>query len=429
MLLILIVFANVTSISADCSKLNYYNVTNSEIQKIKTAITKMTGFTVLGYKETYAVPPNTEELILTADEIVQNNGFELVEHRVAIPGGQTLSLYRISDRRPGPVIFLMHGLFGSHEDWILAGKNGLAYILADEGFDVWMGNARGNKYFRERDHFEADCKEFWHFSWDEMARYDLPASIDYVLESTGHKTMIFIGYSQGSTSAIVLLSEFKQYNHKISLFIALAPLAFVSNARSPLLRMFSLREDESYILRKAVGLQEFVPNVILTNSLKTVNCDNGTLTQYVCKSFMFQICGFNINNLDIRNLPLILKRYPSRGSSRTLMHYAQILRSGEFRRYDYGQNENLNIYGSLLPPDYIVENITTPVMLFYSNNDWISNNTDVEMLIEKLPNVLSSIIIDGYSHLDYIFASNAKLTVYAKLLALIRKHKKYWRHM
>lgn len=426
-LLILIVFANVTSISADCSDLNYYNVTDSEIQKIKTAITKMNDFTLLGSKDTYAVPRDTEELILIADEIVQNNGFDLIEHSVALPGGQTLSLYRISNRRPGPVVFLMHGLFGSHEDWILAGKNGLAFYLANEGFDVWMGNARGNKYFRERDHRDANCKEFWHFSWDEMARYDLSASIDYVLESTGRKTMMFVGHSQGSTSAIVLLSELKQYNHKISLLIALAPLAFVSNSRSPLFRMFSLQEDDPYILRKAVGLQEFVPNEILTNSLKNVLCDNGTLTQYVCKNFMFQLCGFNKDNLDIPNLPLIMKRYPSRGSSRTLMHYAQILASGEFRRYDYGQNENLNIYGSLLPPAYSLENITTPVIMFYSNNDWISNNTDVETMIEKLRKVISAIIIDGYSHLDFIFASNVKLMVYSKVLGLIRKYKKYWR--
>lgn len=422
-----IVFANVVSISADCSELNYYNVTDLEMHKLKIAVTKVKDFTILGGREDFEVPCDKEEFQLTPDELIRKIGLEPEEHRVTTPGGRGFSIYRINSKHPGSVIFLMHGLFGSHEDWILAGKNGLAYYLADEGFDVWMGNARGNKYFREHDNFEAHCKEFWQFSWDEMGRYDLSASIDYVLENTGRKKMIFIGYSQGSTSAMVLLSDFKQFNSKIALFIALAPITFVSNVRSPILKILASRDNENYIMRKAIGLQEFVPIKALTKSLASVLCDNGTITQYVCTNFMFQLCGFNINNLDIPNLPLILKRYPSRGPTRSLLHYAQILASGQYRRYNFEQNENINVYGSLLPPEYLLENITTPVILFYSNNDWISNNTDIEMMIEKLPKVISTNVIDGYSHLDFIFANNVKSMIYSKLVGLIKKYKKYWR--
>lgn len=424
---LLIVFANVTSILADCSEFKHSNVTDLEIQKIKIAVTKVKDFTILGGKEQFEVPCDKENFHISVDEIVQNSGFELEEYQVTTAGRSRLALYRVKNKRPGSVVLLMHGLFGSHEDWILTGKNGLAHYLADEGFDVWMGNARGNKYFRQYDNFDAQCKEFWHYSWDEMGRYDLPAFIDYILEKTARKKIIFIGYSQGSTSAMVLLSDFKEYNSKIALFIALAPIVFISNARSPILRMLSSRENEVYAMRKGMGLQEFVPNEIVVKSLSTTLCDNGTITQYVCKNFMFQLCGFNINNLDIPNLPLILKRYPSRGSSRTLLHYAQEMENGHFRRYDFDQSENMNVYGSLIPPDYFLQNITTPVILLYSNNDWISNNTDVEILIEKLPKVLSSVIIDGYSHLDFIFASNVKSMVYTKVIGLIKKYKKHWR--
>lgn len=425
---LLIVFAYVTSISGDCSAIMHYNVTDLDLENIKIAVTKVNDFTILGNKERSAVPSDKEEFQVTTDELVRKYGFEIMEHTVTLLDGLTMPLYRINNRRPGPVIFLMHGLFGSHEDWILAGQNGLANFLADEGFDVWMGDARGNKYFRQHQ-FNAQCKEFWRFSWDEMAIFDLSASIDYVLENTGRQSLIFIGYSQGSTSALVLLSNLKQFNRKISLFIALAPLAFLSNAKSPLLRVFSLSGNVSYIMRKTVGLQEFVPNKVLTQSLSTVLCDNGNRTQYICNNFMFQLCGFNVNNLDTQNLPLILKRYPTRGSSRTLFHYAQLVASGQFRKYDYGEAENFNVYGSPNPPNYCLENITTPTILLYSNNDWMSNNIDVEMLMEKLPRVISSNVIEGYSHLDFIFANNVKSMVYSKLLGLIKKHKKYWRYV
>ena len=39
---------------------------------------------------------------------------------------------------------------------------------------------------------------FWDFSWDEMAEYDLPAEIDYVLKTTGAQTLSYISHSQGT---------------------------------------------------------------------------------------------------------------------------------------------------------------------------------------------------------------------------------------
>ena len=35
------------------------------------------------------------------------------------------------------------------------------------------------------------------WSWQEMAKYDLPATIDIVLETSKKKNLYFIGHSQG----------------------------------------------------------------------------------------------------------------------------------------------------------------------------------------------------------------------------------------
>lgn len=56
-----------------------------------------------------------------------------------------------------------------------------------------------------------------------------------------------------------------------------------------------------------------------------------------------------------------------------LLHYAQEILSGHFRKYDYGIIRNLLKYGSATPPDYVIENITAPIALFYSLNDWFAN--------------------------------------------------------
>ncbi len=36
-------------------------------------------------------------------------------------------------------------------------------MLSDRGFDVWMGNARGNAYSREHLNFTTDSDEYWRF--------------------------------------------------------------------------------------------------------------------------------------------------------------------------------------------------------------------------------------------------------------------------
>lgn len=74
------------------------------------------------------------------------------------------------------------------------------------------------------------------FSWHEIGIYDLPATIDYILNKTGYSDMYYIGYSQGTTVFFVMATERSEYNAKIRGMCCLAPIAFLSNQRSPLLK-------------------------------------------------------------------------------------------------------------------------------------------------------------------------------------------------
>lgn len=40
-----------------------------------------------------------------------------------------------------------------------------AFIIANQGYDVWLGNSRGNKYSRTHVTKSADSIDFWDFSW------------------------------------------------------------------------------------------------------------------------------------------------------------------------------------------------------------------------------------------------------------------------
>lgn len=52
--------------------------------------------------------------------------------------------------------------------------------------------------------------------------------------SATENNLVYIGHSMGTTMGFVLLSEKPEYNDKVKLFIALAPVAFMTHVKSPI---------------------------------------------------------------------------------------------------------------------------------------------------------------------------------------------------
>lgn len=109
---------------------------------------------------------------------------------------------------------------------------------------MWLGNARGNVYSCNHTSLNPygsskERKHFWSFSWHEIGYYDLPKSIDYVLNQTGVRKLQFIGHSQGSTAFLVMTSDKPEYNDKIELMHGLGPVAFLSHVISPAIRVIA----------------------------------------------------------------------------------------------------------------------------------------------------------------------------------------------
>lgn len=113
-----------------------------------------------------------------------------------------------------------------------------AFLLSDNGYDVWLGNSRGTDHCLRHKTFSTDSKEFWNFSFHEIGFYDLPAMIDYMLRWTNSTKTFYVGHSQGSTSILVLLSARPEYNEKIIQAHLMAPAAFMKNLPHPLVKLF-----------------------------------------------------------------------------------------------------------------------------------------------------------------------------------------------
>ncbi|KAE9132610.1 hypothetical protein PF007_g3673 [Phytophthora fragariae] len=69
-------------------------------------------------------------------------------------------------------------------------------------------------------------------NYQEMALYDMSAIINYVLTTTGHSTLCYVGNSEGTMQAFAGFSVDQELARKVSYFGALAPVAYLGHITS-----------------------------------------------------------------------------------------------------------------------------------------------------------------------------------------------------
>lgn len=79
--------------------------------------------------------------------------------------------------------------------------------------------------------------DYYKFTWDHMAKYDLPASINHVLKHSNFKKVTYLGYSQGTTQFFAACDVVDGIKDKINAFVGWAPVMFVGNITNPFVRM------------------------------------------------------------------------------------------------------------------------------------------------------------------------------------------------
>ncbi|XP_017770541.1 PREDICTED: lipase 3-like [Nicrophorus vespilloides] len=381
----------------------------------------------------YPQPKLHSDAGLNALELIEKYEYPIERHNVVTDDGYILEMHRIPHGRTNagmqnkePVL-VMHGLLSSSADWVNFGEKSLGFILADLGYDVWLGNARGSRWSRKHVRLSPDYNqsEYWSFSWNEIGKYDLPAKIDYIINNTGHKKIFYIGHSQGTTSFWVMGSERPEYNDKIRLMAALGPVAYMQNLHNPTAQEASENIETIQSLIEAFGLHEFLPYSENTTSLGIELCDDGSELQEACLDAIFMICGPDPDQLDPSLLPVIWTNIPAGTSSKQFLHYAQGIKSGIFRQFDYYSDEKNNaMYGQPTPPNYDLSKVKAPVALYYGKNDWLAAVKDVEQLSEELGNVVVDHLIEyeHFNHLDFLWGRDVYDMVYEQLLDLMKKY-------
>ena len=172
-------------------------------------------------------------------EIVTSAGYDWEEYTVTTDDEYILKAFRITGKTGEavsgewkPPVLLMHGMFGEAESFV---KNTVvtppAFLMVDEGYDVWLGNNRGNRHSPGHRRLSQQDEAYWDFSVAEFGQYDLPAFINLVKSTTPTDKVILGGYSQGSTQIMYGLSKYEDsfYADNVSAFLAFAPCSKITN--------------------------------------------------------------------------------------------------------------------------------------------------------------------------------------------------------
>ncbi|XP_053624159.1 lipase 3-like [Plodia interpunctella] len=362
-----------------------------------------------------------QNLDIDMTKLITFHGYRLETHTALTPDGYLLTLHRVflrdSTGREMKKVLLHHGLLGSSEDWVILGSNkALPYLLWLSGYDVWMTNARGNKFSKAHSVLPVDSEEYWDFSFHEIGIYDIAAAINYIRD-IGDSTaeLHYVGYSMGATALLVLLSTHPEYNNILKTATLLAPLAFMSNVKGTI-RYFADVEKYGYI--DDLGHKDFLANVSIPNKVFHKFCVHDH--RLCLKSILlFANGGEDILNKDLRND--IMTHASEEGSAKTLKHYVQLINSGQFQMYDYGPDKNMKKYGMRSPPSYRLNDVTLPIAIITSIDDWISTIGDITNLLPFFSNLIGHHVVKRYkfSHTDFLWAEDAPQLVYSLVLDIL----------
>ncbi|KAI7863697.1 Alpha/Beta hydrolase protein [Spinellus fusiger] len=315
-----------------------------------------------------------------------------------------------------PVVLLSHGFLMSSEIWICnrSEYSNLPLILAQQGYDVWLSNARGNKYSQTHLRLNPKHQDFWEFSINEFAMIDLPDVVDHILQITGAPDLTYIGFSQGTAQAFAGLSVNPQLNKKINLFIALAPATTPKGLHHPLIDAFvKATPSVIYLLfgrKTPLKLALFWQRII----------SPPLFVKLIDRSVQF-LFGWTGKNMSTEQKLVSYQHLYSLTSVKSLVHWFQIIRVGRFQMYDELPSRlpyhTVNAVMDHVPPQFPTKQITTPIAIFYGRSDSL---VDFDVLANDLPHPLAYVkSIQDWEHLDFLWAEGIDSLVYPDIFHLL----------
>ncbi|CDK27096.1 unnamed protein product [Kuraishia capsulata CBS 1993] len=326
-------------------------------------------------------------------------GYKVQDYLVTTQDGYLLTLHRIMAKKPhsrtGKVVYMQHGLLMSSEIWVTMYKErlNLPFVLTDLGFDVWLGNNRGNKYSCRHLTRPIDSEQFWNFSIDEYSMFDIPDSIDYILKQTGQTQVNYVGFSQGCTQGLAATSLNRDLNDKIDKMILISPATTPHGLSNPLINsIINLSPEFMFLL--------FGKKIILKSAYFWRDIIYPPLFIKVI-DWADQIL-FNWKSENINYMQKFVSYYHlySTTSVKSAVHWFQIIKSKRFQMYD--ANKNSSDFQTFQFPIENGEGSRRIMVLFGTSDSLV----DIQLLQKQLGTIEQIVPIENHEHLDLVWGTS-----------------------
>lgn len=390
--------------------------------------------------------PDAKDMKLTTNlrYYAQRLGLDLLEYKVQTKDGYVLVLHRLVDpahtedtRSQMAPIFLQHGLLSSSGAYLSPGNKSLAVYFLKQGYDVWMGNNRSGF---EPLHAEIEgnlmrSEKYWDWDVKDLAYYDLPCLIEEVLtHKPNFKRLTLVGHLQGCTQSFLLLQnlELASIHDKIETFIALTPAIYpgVLFHKRKFLRFMSLPNPILYQLFFGIGC--FLKFMTLLRNYLYASKMFGKICVMMF-GYLFEWTGHKWNsNPRVWNVHFIFS--VSYVSSKLMTWWVCHWREDSFRNQLVSRTTfKKDLNGKVVDePEYNVDDSKTlfpyktswfgggrvvPMVIFNGTKDNLVDGKRLNSHMEtyepgyKLGENLFIYNIEGYSHLDVVWANDTIETV------------------
>lgn len=353
-------------------------------------------------------------------DIVHLHGYKVHEHVVQTKDGYLLSIHRILPKtgilpENAPIAYLHHGLLTNSELFVLGENTNtcLPFLLVNEGYDVWLGNNRGNKYSRKHLILSSSDEKFWNYSLDEFAMFDIPNTIDYILEVTQQLQLSYIGFSQGSAQCLAAISLNHDLNKKINVFVGLSPAMIPQGLNNPVCSF--LVGSAPGLLYRIFGKRAILPSVVFWQKIMGPN-----LYEIIVDKSLVFLFNWKSGNINPSQKKVGYPHMFSPSSVKSVVHWFQIIDNKRFQMFDEGGASGSKLVyfsGTSKKTNRVAsfptQTITVPCLLIYGKSDML---IDINKTLENLSCDVELIGLDGYEHMDTLWSAEVESTVFKNII-------------
>lgn len=342
---------------------------------------------------------------------MSNNGFPLEEHQVKAQDGYLLSVWHLKPKAPsGKVVFMQHGLADTAWTFFQLGAKSLPFLLLKEGFDVWLGNIRGNVFSAKLNPSKTKSE----YTIDDFVTYDLPAMINHVKSNVGAKKMSYIGHSQGTTVFFMLtMHNPSLIDTTFDHFVALGTVPNIAHTKFAPIELL----DKIYGVLKEISIMD---SLSLSDTQRNLLASFCKISPGICGKFFD--AGASIKpsgRMDYKNLYNFLYYFPGGTCKTNLLHWSQIHKMKKLVYY------NPSFDTEKTAKEYNTDNLKKwkiKSLIARTDDDTFSSYQDVSDFYYVVENksLIKLLDLKNYGHMDVLAANSAYNDVFLPIINFVK---------